>query len=72
MNNLGNIYRQGIGTEPDFDKALHYYKMAAEKNDTGAMSNLATLYLHMNNVDNYEAKSAEWFQKAAEGGLEHA
>jgi TPR repeat protein len=36
------------------EKALYYYKMAAEKNDTGAMSNLATLYLHMTDVSNYE------------------
>jgi TPR repeat protein len=54
MNNLGNIYRQGIGTSADFQKALHYYQMAADRGDTGAMSNLATLYLHMTEVENYE------------------
>ena len=52
--------------------ALHYYTMAANKGDTGAMANLGSLYLNIPGDESNPAKAAEWFRKAAEGGLEHA
>jgi TPR repeat protein len=51
MNNLGNIYRSGIGTEASPHLALHYYSMAAIKGDTGAMANLGSLYLNIQGVE---------------------
>lgn len=51
MNNLGNIYRSGIGTEQEPHLALYYYTMAANKGDFGAMANLGSLYLNLNDVE---------------------
>jgi TPR repeat protein len=51
MNNLGNIYRSGIGTETSPHLALKYYTMAANKGDTGAMANLVSLYLNIQGVE---------------------
>jgi TPR repeat protein len=51
MNNLGNIYRSGIGTDQEPHLALYYYTMAANKGDTGAMANLGSLYLSISGVD---------------------
>ena len=51
MNNLGNIYRSGIGVEADPHLALYYYTMAANKGDTGAMANLGSLYLNIIDMD---------------------
>lgn len=45
MNNLGNMYRSGIGTQSDIIKAKHYYSQAADKGDFCAMTNLATVLL---------------------------
>lgn len=51
MNNLGNIYSSGIGTDIDQHLALYYYTMAANKGDTGAMANLGSLYMKIKGVD---------------------
>ena len=45
MNNLGNIYRSGIGTHIQIEEAKKYYRMAADKGDLCAMTNLATVLL---------------------------
>jgi TPR repeat protein len=45
MNNLGNIYRSGIGTFHDHARVLYYYNKAAQLGDPGAMANLGSYYL---------------------------
>ena len=61
MNNLGNIYRSGIGVESNPKLALQYYTMAANKGDTGAMANLGSLYLAITDLENNQQRAAEWF-----------
>jgi TPR repeat protein len=54
MNNLGNIYRSGIGTEVRIEEAKKYYKMAADKGDLCAMTNLAAVLLSTNPDEAFE------------------
>lgn len=54
MNNLGNIYRSGIGTEVRIEEAKKYYKMAADKGDLCAMTNLAAVLLSTNPNEAFE------------------
>ena len=67
MNNLGNIYRSGIGTNTDLQKAERYYTMAADKGDLGAMTNLATVLLQ-----HQPERAFDLYQRAARGGFEAA
>ncbi len=46
--------------------------MAAEKGDTGAMTNLGSFYLSKGNEIENMKFAAEWFRKAAELGLDNA
>ncbi|RUS30914.1 hypothetical protein BC938DRAFT_478772 [Jimgerdemannia flammicorona] len=39
-NALGNVYRNGLGVVPDFDKAFQHYKTSAEGGEPSGMSNL--------------------------------
>ncbi len=41
---VGEIYEKGLGREPDFAKAAHWYQRAAEAGNTTAMISLAHLY----------------------------
>lgn len=41
---LGNMYHYGLGTLVNFEKALVYYKMAAEKKEMRARCCLALMY----------------------------
>jgi TPR repeat protein len=46
QNNLGNIYKEGLGVEQDYNKARYFYELAAEQVNTHAQSkNLGDLYL---------------------------
>lgn len=62
---LASSYRYGTYTEKNSDKALMWYKKAAEKGDVDAMKSIATLYEW--DLKNYD-KAMEWYLKAAERG----
>ena len=42
---MGNLYSRGLGVKADAEKAIHYYKLAAEKNKTMDLINLGNIYL---------------------------
>lgn len=44
QNNVGEIYERGLGTEPNYDAAVIWYRKAADAGNTRAMFNLGTLY----------------------------
>ena len=44
LNDLGVVYEDAVGVECDMEKAIMYYKMAAEGNHDLARSNLADIY----------------------------
>lgn len=63
--NLGLIYQNGKGRSVDFEKAITYYKSAAEQGHVQSMTQLADIYLnHLHDQD----KAVEWYQKAAAQG----
>lgn len=49
--NLGVIFAEGKGVEAAQDRAIHWFKRAAELGDATAMFNLALAYQAGNGVD---------------------
>lgn len=44
QNTVGEIFEQGLGTEPNYEVAALWYRKAAEQGHKGALFNLGTLY----------------------------
>lgn len=62
---LGDLYQNGYNiVEPDMDKAMGWYKRAAELGDRNAMTNLAFCHYKTGNP----ALAVEWFEKACAAG----
>lgn len=71
--NLGYMYLYGSnGVEQDFEKAFHYYNMAAEQNNPIALNNLGSLYFNGIGVTKERSKAMEYFSKSAELGNDNA
>ena len=70
---LGYMYLYGQnGVEKDYQKAFHFYELAAAQNDVIALNNLGSLYFNGIGTDvNYE-KASELFLKAAQNGSDDA
>lgn len=65
---LGARYADGDGVKQNFDKAVYWYRQAAEQGNARAMTNLGKLYAAGNGVPNDWEQATEWFRKAAEEG----
>ena len=52
----------------NYAKALHYYQLAAAKNDPWALNNIGFLYAHGKGVEQSDDLAMEWYQKAASLG----
>ena len=61
----GCNYYFGKETPVDFDKALHYFKKAADKGHAGALYNLGIMYLKEQGVAMNHELSISYFEKAA-------
>jgi len=62
---LGVLFEKGLGVARDTDKAIGYYRKAAEGGNAAAMHNLASL-----EADRSDLKTAApWFLKAARRGV---
>ncbi|HIG44330.1 MAG: SPOR domain-containing protein [bacterium] len=66
LYNLGQIYRRGLGVEPDLAVAEQYYRRAAELGHPHAQGNLGSIYYSRSPVDMDQV--LYYWQKAAEGG----
>jgi TPR repeat protein len=44
QNNLGSIYREGLGVPQDYAEAVNWYRLAAEQGYAGAQYNLGIMY----------------------------
>ncbi len=66
--NLGIIYYHGEGVPRDFEKALAWFRKAAEQDDPDAQYNLGFMYGRGEGVGKDQRQSFEWFRKAAEQG----
>ena len=64
--NLGQMYRLGVGTGKDVDKAEYYYRRAAELGHVGAQANLGSLLLDRTPPQGSEA--VIFLRQAAIGG----
>lgn len=58
--------------EGDYLHAIYWYKIAAEKGDSQAQANLATLYFQGQGVTKDPQKALYWFEKAADQNLPDA
>ena len=65
--NLGVIYNEGLGVKQDFNKAIMYFKKAADDRNIDAMINLGGLFISQLELQDIR-KSYSWFLKAAELG----
>ena len=69
---LGVMYAKGRGVPQDYQKAVHWYQLAAEQGFAKAMSNLASMYSRGKGVPKDYAQAVHWYQEAAEEQLPEA
>jgi len=68
MRNIGHLYRRGLGTKQNFERAMHWYMRASKLGFPRAQANVASMYLRGQGVKQDYVKAAEWFTKAARNG----
>ncbi|KAJ1555979.1 hypothetical protein HK096_001388, partial [Nowakowskiella sp. JEL0078] len=61
-------YEEGFGVDEDTTTAMKYYKLAAEKGDTGAAFLLGVAYENGMGVDQDPSQAVLWYEKAADAG----
>ena len=64
QNTVGEIFEQGLGTEPNFEVAALWYQRAAEQGHKGALVNLATLYETGSGVEKDKLKALNLYREA--------
>jgi len=72
QNNLGLLYEEGRGVEPDFAAAATWYRHAAEQGLATAQANLGRLYEAGLGVDPNQTEAARWYRRSAEQGFAKA
>ena len=65
MLNLGAFYNTGRCREPDYEKALEYYRMAADRGEIIALENLGYCYYYGRGVEVDYERAYYWFSQAA-------
>ena len=68
QSDLGTAYENGIGTNKDMNRAVDWYRKAAEGNYAGAQTNLGVLYGTGDGVSYDRNKAIFWLKKAADQG----
>lgn len=69
---LGLSYDMGTGIEENAEKAVQYYREAAEQGLAAAQHNLASMYRFGKGVPKDESEAANWYRKSAEQGFPYA
>ena len=72
MNNLGVLYDQGQGVEPDTGRAVHWFAKAAEAGNASGMSNYGRMLEQGRGMEANPAEAARWFDLAARQGQPEA
>jgi len=67
--NLANMYLEGKGVTADTNKALYYYRLAAEQDIAFAQYKLAKLYFDGNYVEPDPDQAIAWLLRAANLGF---
>ncbi len=66
--NLGVAYRDGLGTQPDVQKALQWFEKAAAEGDDTAAFNIGVIYDEGHLVDADDQTAIAWYDLAAQRG----
>ena len=69
MNNVGICFRDAIGTEQDYQKAVHWFSKAAAGENASAQCSLGYAYESGQGVAVNMEEAVRWYKKAAEQGL---
>jgi len=69
---IGTLYENGLGVRRDYDEALRWYRMAAERNFAYAYYSIGLLHENGRGVPEDPRQAREWMQKAADRGFEDA
>ena len=65
---MGICYDEGRGVQQDREKAVEWYRKAANQGDAAAQLNLGLSYYNGEGVEKNLNKALEWFEKAAKQG----
>ena len=65
QNYVGEIYEKGLGLEPDYQAAFHWYSLSAEQGNAGAQINLGSLYERGLGVNRDKVLALNWYRKAS-------
>ncbi len=63
---LGVMFANGKGVEPDAAEAARWYRMAAEQGHAPAQTSLGALYYTGKGVKHDHAEAVQWLQRAAD------
>ena len=68
MNAAGDDYYHGRGVQKNFEQAVYWYRLAAERGSKLAQYNLGVCYEKGQGVTADRMQAAQWYRKAAEQG----
>ena len=72
QNNLGYMYQEGEGVEPDDKRAVELFTLAADQGYAGAQFNLGNIYRAGRGVEPDKTLALVLMEKAAAQGFEKA
>ena len=72
QHRLCYMYSYGKGVEPDYEKALLWCELAAQKGDPSSMTLYAEKFYHGQGTAQDYAEAFLWYEKAAEQGHSYA
>ncbi len=65
---LGTLFREGKGTEEDFDQARKWFKLAAQQGNVSAQYNMAIMCYNGDGGEQDDVEAYMWFALAAKNG----
>lgn len=72
MNNLGTLYDQGLGVEPDAGRAFHWFASSANAGNPSGMNNYGRMLERGRGTPANPEEAARWFDQAARQGQPEA
>ena len=61
---VGEMFEQGLGTTPDYETAVAWYRKAAEQGYERAQMNLGAMYERGRGVEKDELQALNWYRRA--------
>ena len=65
---VGKMYREGLGVEQNYAKALHWSKMSAEQGNVSSQYDVGWMYFHGVGIPQNSTNAWHWFKLAAKQG----